>query len=136
MIGRVKFYEDNLVAEIGNYEVTCRTVESGRHLPLAYDIFMASVMLCSSAHVDAFCKSRKIPTSGIRFEVHFEVDRYSTRPLDVIDFHVELPPDFPDKYVPAVQKSMELCKVAETFDDQPELVFHVTKAGRLQPSPA
>ena len=54
MIGHLKFYSDHLLAEIGNYEVSSRTVDSGRLLPLAYDVFYASVMLCSGAHIDAF----------------------------------------------------------------------------------
>ena len=136
MIGQLKFYSDHLLAEIGNYEVSSRTVDSGRLLPLAYDVFYASVMLCSGAHIDAFCKARKIPTADIFFEVHFNVDTYSTKPVDVIKFHVELPPEFPKKYLVAIRRSMELCKVLETFADQPELVFEVDKVEQLEPASA
>jgi ribosomal protein S12 methylthiotransferase accessory factor len=132
MIGRVKFYSDNILAQIGNYEVSCKTVDSGRLLPLAYDVFYASVMLCSGTHVEAFCKARNIPTANIHFEVHFDVDTYSTKPVDVIKFHVGLPPDFPEKYVEAVRRSVELCKVIETFQDQPELIFDVQIVDQLE----
>ena len=64
--------------------------------------------------------------------MHFNVDTYSTKPVDVITFQVKLPPEFPEKYIVAIERSMKLCKVLETFVDQPELVFEVDKVEQLE----
>jgi ribosomal protein S12 methylthiotransferase accessory factor len=70
-----------------------------------------------------FCQQRGIPTKGIKIVQRMHSDRM-TGLVGQIDLDIQLPPDFPAKYMDAVIRSAEQCAVKKHLEHPP--VFNVT----------
>ncbi len=88
-----------------------------------FDTFLASIGTCAGIYVLGFCRQRGLPTGGIRIIQRMEVDR-ATGMITDIHLDIEVPPDFPDKYKPAVIRAADQCKVKKHLEHPP--VFHVS----------
>ena len=93
--------------------------------PEPFTLFLASLATCAGIYVLGFCKARGIPTEGVGLVQHSESDP-ETHMLTSVTIEVQLPASFPDKYVEAVRRAAELCKVKKTLAAPPEL--HVRTA--------
>ncbi len=91
--------------------------------PTPFETFLASFATCAGIYVLGFCRQRNIPTEGMRLVQRLEVDR-ATGHVTKILLDIQLPPDFPDKYKPAVIRAAEQCKVKKHIEHPP--VFEVT----------
>jgi ribosomal protein S12 methylthiotransferase accessory factor len=91
--------------------------------PTPFATFLASIGTCAGIYVLGFCRQRGLPTDGIRLVQSLDVDPYSGMVREV-RLVVELPPDFPEKYRPAVIRSVEQCAVKKHLEQPP--VFNVS----------
>ena len=91
--------------------------------PTPFATFLASIGTCAGIYVLGFCQQRGLPTEGIRI-----VQRMHTNPINrmvsKIDLEVQVPPTFPENYLPALVKTAELCAVKKHFENPPQ--FEVT----------
>jgi ribosomal protein S12 methylthiotransferase accessory factor len=70
-----------------------------------------------------FCKQRGLSTDGIRI-----LQRMHGNPVtgmtEQIDIEIQTPPNFPEKYLPSLVRSAELCAVKKHLEAPPR--FNVT----------
>jgi len=97
--------------------------------PEPFDLFLASIGTCAGVYVLYFCEERGIDTSGINMTLQF--DRNEKKHLvEAVRIHIDLPPDFPEKYKTAVVRTAELCTVKRNILDPPS--FSVSAAIRKE----
>jgi len=86
--------------------------------PTPFDTFLASIGTCAGIYVLGFCRQRGISTEGIRIlqRVHHDPD---TGMVGKIDLEIQTPPDFPEKYLPALIRSADQCKVKKHLERPP-----------------
>lgn len=87
--------------------------------PTPFTLFLASIGTCAGIYVLGFCQQRGIPTDDIRIRQNAEVNPV-TRMIERINLDVDLPADFPERYVPALMRSAELCAVKKHLENPPE----------------
>jgi putative redox protein len=87
--------------------------------PAPFDTFLASLGTCAGIYVLGFCKQRGIPTDGIRILQRAHHDP-ATGMIGKIDLEIQTPVDFPEKYLPALIRSAEQCKVKKTIERPPQ----------------
>ena len=83
-----------------------------------FDLFLASLGTCAGIYVAGFCQARGIPTEGIEIVQHNEFDP-ETHMLTSVAMELMLPAGFPEKYVPAVVRAAEGCKVKKMLAAPP-----------------
>ena len=93
--------------------------------PTPFELFLASIGTCAGIFVLGFCKSRGIPTEGIKI-VQSSGNNPATGKLLNIDIDIRLPPSFPEKYLNAVVAVAEQCKVKKTIADHPPMTVRAT----------
>ncbi|MCZ7552131.1 MAG: OsmC family protein [Anaerolineales bacterium] len=86
--------------------------------PTPFATFLASIGTCAGIYVLGFCQQRGLPTEGIRI-----IQRIHANPLNgmigKIDLEIQVPAAFPEKYLPALVKSAELCAVKKHLEQPP-----------------
>jgi ribosomal protein S12 methylthiotransferase accessory factor len=85
-----------------------------------FDLFLASIAACAGIYVLGFCQARGIPTDGIALRQHVDLDAATKLPTRV-RLELALPPTFPEKYVAAVMRAAEGCKVKKTIAAGPRI---------------
>ena len=90
--------------------------------PSPFDLFLASLSACAAIYVDFFCQKRGISTENIRVIMKTEVDP-EKRMIGKITTTVEIPSDFPEKYIKPLLKSVDMCTVKKHLLDPPEFVL-------------
>jgi ribosomal protein S12 methylthiotransferase accessory factor len=90
--------------------------------PTPFDLFLASIGTCAGIFVAGFCQKRELPTEGIRIAQRNHVDP-ETGALLRVELDVVVPPGFPEKYLEALVRVADQCKVKKTVQAQP--VFEV-----------
>ena len=100
--------------------------------PAPFDYFLASMGTCAGIYISGFCRSRGIPTDNIRIIQNNEFDP-TTHMLTKVNFDIQLPPDFPERYKAVVIRSAEMCKVKKTLENPP--TFEISTS-ILDPVPA
>lgn len=91
--------------------------------PEPYLHFLASIGTCAGIYVLGFCQAREIPTEGLKLSQTMEFDPQTHR-LTHVRLEITAPPDFPEKYLPAIRRAADLCAVKKTILEPPE--FEVT----------
>ena len=89
--------------------------------PSPFDLFLVSIASCSATYASYFCETRNLPIDDIKIIQKMERDPVS-RMIVRITVEVELPADFPDKYVKPMLKSIDLCAVKKLLVDPPEVI--------------
>jgi ribosomal protein S12 methylthiotransferase accessory factor len=89
--------------------------------PLA--TFLASIGTCAGIYVLGFCQQRGLPTQGLRILQRMHTDP-STGLVGKVDLEIQVPPTFPEKYLPSLIRSAELCAVKKHFERPPQ--FEIT----------
>jgi len=90
--------------------------------PSPFDLFTASIGTCTGYYVLAFCQKRGIPTDGIELSLTAlrDEERHMVKRVGI---EINLPEDFPEKYVNACIKSAEQCSVKRHLQEPPEIVL-------------
>src|SRR5678815_910956 len=112
-------------AQAGNFKIaTDQPIEDGGEgsAPAPFTLFLASLGTCAGLYVLGFCKSRGIPSDGIRLIQRSENGEKGR--VERITIEVHVPPGFPEHYREAVARAAAACKVKKTLADAP--AFAVT----------
>jgi ribosomal protein S12 methylthiotransferase accessory factor len=83
-----------------------------------FALFLASIGTCAGIYVLGFCKSRGLPTDGIR--IIQRTNYVPTGMVDSIDLEIQVPPSFPEKYYEALIRSADQCKVKQHLEHPPK----------------
>ena len=87
--------------------------------PTPFATFLASLGTCAGIYVLGFCNKRGLSAEGIRI-----VQRMHSNPVTgmvgKIDLEIQVPPTFPEKYLPSLVRSAELCAVKKHFENPPQ----------------
>jgi len=91
--------------------------------PTPFAVFLSSLGTCAGIYVLGFCRQRGLSTEGIRI-----IQRMYNNPMTglvgKIDLEIQVPPDFPEKYRPALIRSADKCAVKRHFENPP--AFEIT----------
>ncbi len=91
--------------------------------PTPFATFLASIGTCAGIYVLGFCQQRGLPTEGIRI-IQRPYSDPSTGLIGKIDLEIQVPPEFPEKYLPSLIRSAELCAMKKHLEKPPQ--FEVT----------
>lgn len=86
--------------------------------PTPFEIFLASIANCAGIFALGFCEGKGLNTAGLGLTMDVETDP-ATRMVAKVILNLTLPQDFPEKYIPAITRSMELCSVKKHMDNPP-----------------
>ena len=87
--------------------------------PTPFATFLASIGTCAGIYVLGFCQQRGLPTEGIQIIQRMQANSF-TGMLTNIDFEIQVPPDFPEKYKSSLVRSAELCAVKKHMETPPQ----------------
>jgi ribosomal protein S12 methylthiotransferase accessory factor len=107
--------------QIGKHVIrTDQPVEGGGEdsAPAPFDLFLASIGTCAGIYVAGFCQKRGLPTEGLRIVQRNVVDG-ETGVLARVELDVLVPPGFPEKYLEALVRVADQCKVKKAIQAQP-----------------
>jgi len=82
-------------------------------------LFLASLGTCAGLYALGFCEKRKLDTEKLKLELEFK-NHEKTHMVEKIRIKITLPPDFPEKYIPAIIKAVNLCYVKKHLHEPPE----------------
>ena len=111
-------------AQVGRHIIhTDQPISSGGEdaAPAPFDVFLASMGACAGIFVQGFCAKRNIPYEAIRILERPEYDAKGV--LQAVDFDIQLPPVFPEKYREALVLVVEQCSVKRAIQARP--IFRV-----------
>lgn len=109
-------------AHFGPYTIQTDQPPSGGgegSAPSPFATFLAAIGTCAGIYVLGFCRQRGLPTEGMRIIQRMHVDP-ATGMTGKIELEIEAPADFPEKYLPSLIKSAELCAVKKHLHHPPE----------------
>jgi ribosomal protein S12 methylthiotransferase accessory factor len=109
-------------AHYGPYDIMTDQPPAGGgrgEAPTPFSLFLASMGTCAGIYVLGFCQQRNLPTEGIRIiqRMHRSMQ---TGLVDQIDFEIQVPPTFPEKYHSSLIRSAQLCAVKKHLENPPE----------------
>ncbi len=113
---------DRVDAHFGPYSVmTDQPGPNGEpgSAPTPFNLFLASIATCAGIYVLGFCKQRNLPTDGIRIIQRSDRNRL-TGMVENVEIEIQVPPEFPDKYLPSLVRTAELCAVKKHIETPPE----------------
>lgn len=113
----------------GHTIITDQVAQAGGEdsAPSPTELFLASIATCAGFYVLSFCQQRNISIEGVRVVQHMEVDR-QTHLVGKIGIEIQLPPDFPEQYKPAVIRAANLCTVKRHLQTPPQIDVYTTTA--------
>jgi ribosomal protein S12 methylthiotransferase accessory factor len=99
--------------------------------PTPFETFLASIGTCAGIYILGFCKQRNLPTEGIHIVQRMHTDPV-TKLVGKIDLEIQVPPTFPEKYIPALVNSAQLCAVKKHLENPPEFDISTKRAEELE----
>ncbi len=91
--------------------------------PTPFAVFLASLGTCAGIYVLGFCRQRGLPTDGIRI-----IQRVYSNPMNgmvgKVEMEIQVPPEFPEKYRPALVRAAELCAVKKHMEQPPQFEIY------------
>jgi putative redox protein len=93
--------------------------------PSPFELYLASIGTCAGIYVKSFCDNRHIPTDKIKIVETVESDKETGLPVNIL-IDIQLPPDFPEKYMASVIHVAELCKVKRSIKNPPDFKIVTT----------
>ncbi len=112
---------DRVDAHFGPYTVMTDQPGPNREpgvAPSPFELFLASIGTCAGIYVLGFCKQRNLPTEGIRIIERIDHSRL-TGMVENVELEIQVPAGFPEKYLPAMVRSAELCAVKKHIETPP-----------------
>jgi ribosomal protein S12 methylthiotransferase accessory factor len=86
--------------------------------PTPFALFLASLATCAGIYVLGFCQQRGLPMEGVRV-IERTYNDPSSGMVGKIDLEIQVPPTFPEKYLPSLVRSAELCAVKKHIENPP-----------------
>lgn len=96
--------------------------------PEPYAHFLASIGTCAGIYVLGFCRSRDLPTDGIRLVQRMEWDAKGYT-LERVAIDIEVPDSFPAKYHKALVRAADQCAVKRAIFSPPEFTIETRVTG-------
>jgi ribosomal protein S12 methylthiotransferase accessory factor len=93
--------------------------------PSPFELFLASMGACAGIFIQGFCAKRGIPCEGVRVVERPEFDADGT--LRTVDFDIQVPENFPDRYREALVRVAEQCSVKRAIHAQPQFRLHTSQ---------
>ena len=93
--------------------------------PTPFATFLASLGTCAGIYVLGFCRSRGLPTEGIRIIQRMHTNSLNGA-LEKVELEIQVPPTFPEKYYPALIRSADQCAVKKAIEQPPAFDVHTT----------
>lgn len=93
--------------------------------PAPFALFLASMGTCAGIYVLSFCQQRGLPTENIRLIQRMRHNPM-THMLDSVEFDIQVPPDFPEKYHDALIRSASQCAVKKHLENPPTMTVKTT----------
>ena len=87
--------------------------------PTPFALFLASMGTCAGIYVLGFCQQRGLPTAGIRIVQRMHRNM-RTGLVGQVEFEIQVPPSFPEKYHASLVRSAQLCAVKKHLETPPE----------------
>jgi putative redox protein len=91
--------------------------------PTPFATFLASIGTCAGIYVLGFCQQRGLDSEGIRIIQRMHSDRM-TGMVGKIELEIQVPPAFPEKYLPSLIRSAELCAVKKHMETPPQFEIY------------
>ncbi len=113
---------DRVDAHFGPYEVlTDQPGPNGEpaSAPTPFSLFLASIATCAGIYVLGFCRQRNLSTEGLKIIQHAHRNPANGM-IDHVDIEIQPPVGFPEKYLPSLIRSAELCAVKKHIETPPE----------------
>lgn len=88
--------------------------------PTPFALFLSSMGTCAGIYVLGFCKQRGLSTDGIRIIQRVLPSPIHPGMVGTVQFEIQVPPDFPEKYYNALIRSAEQCAVKKHLEIPPE----------------
>lgn len=84
-----------------------------------FDVFLASIIACSGIVALGFIKKRNLSTEDLKIRMipEYDEDEYMVNKLRI---EIDVPDDFPEKYLGALTKALETCTVKKHLVKPPE----------------
>ena len=120
-------------AHFGQFTVqTDQSVDEGGDgaAPSPFSLFQAAIGACAGYYVLSFCRQRGISTDGIRLIQNAEKDP-TTKLVGKITLDIQLPAEFPDKYLAAVIRAADQCTVKKHFQHPPAIEIVASMANAI-----
>lgn len=86
--------------------------------PEPFSLFLAALATCAGIFALGFCQSRNIDTQGLGLRMACTWDQVR-KLYGHIEFHLTLPPGFPEQYRDSICKAIELCTVKRHLMEAP-----------------
>jgi ribosomal protein S12 methylthiotransferase accessory factor len=125
---------DRVDAHFGPYTVmTDQTGPNGvpGSAPTPFSLFLASVATCAGIYVLNFCRQRNLPTDGLRI-----IQRAPRNPIngmvENVELEIQIPAGFPEKYIPPLIRSAELCAVKKHLENPPAFKVYTQTASAVE----
>ncbi len=96
--------------------------------PAPFDLFLASIATCAGIYVLGFCQTRGLSTEGLSIIQHVDFDEATKLPAK-LRLELRLPASFPERYVSAVVRAAEGCKVKKTLAAAPKIEVAASHPG-------
>lgn len=110
-------------AHFGSYTVATDQPPMGGgqgSAPTPFAVFLSSLGTCAGIYVLGFCNQRGLSTDGIRIVQRAIPDRSNRGMVGTVEFEIQVPPEFPEKYYRALVRSAEQCAVKKHLEQPPE----------------
>jgi putative redox protein len=111
---------DRVDAHFGSFTVMTDQPKGGDpgSAPSPFTLFLASIATCAGIYVLGFCRQRNLPTEGLKI-----IQRAHRNPqngmVENVDLEIQTPVGFPEKYLPSLIRSAELCAVKKHLEKPP-----------------
>ena len=87
--------------------------------PTPFAIFLSSMGTCVGIYVLGFCRQRGLSTDGIRVIQRVLPSQVYPGMVGKVQFEIQVPQDFPEKYYNALVRSAEQCAVKKHLETPP-----------------
>lgn len=121
--------DKRITAEINGFEVHMdQSTKSGGlgEYPNPFDTYKVSIGGCMSFYVMAFCLERNIPLDSVWVEVDFKENEN----IESITTTINVSEEFPEKYMKAVERLANNCKIKRAFASPPKFTTQVVRENK------
>ncbi|MDD2370493.1 MAG: OsmC family protein [Firmicutes bacterium] len=91
-----------------------------------FDLFLASIIACSGSVTLGFLRKRNISTNDLKIRMYPDYDEAENR-VNKVRIEIDVPDDFPEKYLGALEKVLDTCTVKKHLAKPPEFEVVVKK---------
>jgi len=95
--------------------------------PTPFATFLASIGTCAGIYVLGFCQQRGIPADDIKLIQRVQRDTQNGM-VGKIELEIQVPEGFPQKYLPSLIRSAELCAVKKHLEQPPQFEVYTREA--------